>query len=185
MPHPTTTPPPDDTPDIVPCFDCGADTHKTWSEHTFTYGVGPDAPELSVTLPVHVCPSCDFQCLDHEAETLKHEAICAHLGVLTPKEIRGIRAMHDLSRAAFSKVTGLGEATLNRWENAILIQNTANDRYLRLLAAPNNLHTLQRLGSEPAGAAPPAEANAGSFRVIDVADEHRRRQARFRLCPAA
>ena len=41
-----------------------------------------------------------------------------------------------MTRAAFTRVTGLGEATLNRWENGIMIQTLANDRYLRLLANP-------------------------------------------------
>ena len=160
-PHETDTPAdPDDT---VPCFDCGADTRKNWGEHTFTYGLGPDPAELRVTLPIHVCPSCGFECLDDEAETLKHEAICAHLGVLSPNEIRGIRRMHGMSRAAFSKVTGLGEATLNRWENGILIQSTANDRYLRLLAVPNSLRTLKRLASEPAGSCSPRKQTSALF----------------------
>ena len=44
-----------------------------------------------------------------------------------------------MSRADFSRLTGLGEATLNRWENGILIQNAANDRYLRLLKDANNV----------------------------------------------
>ena len=180
----TTATPPDDTQDTVPCFDCDADTRRIWGEHTFTYGTGADAAELTVTLPVHVCPSCGLEFLDDEAETLKHEAVCVHLGVLSPEEIRGIRRMHGMSRAAFSKVTGLGEAALNRWENGILIQSAANDRYLRLLAAPNNLRVLKRLESEPKGSAPPSEADAGRFRVIDVSDEHRRQQAGFRLRPA-
>ena len=143
----TTATPPDDTQETVPCFDCDADTRRIWAEHTLTYGTGADAAELAVRLPVHVCPSCGLEFLDDEAETLKHEAVCAHLGVLSPEEIRGIREMHGMSRAAFSKVTGLGEATLNGWENGILIQSVANDRYLRLLAMSNNMHMLKRLES--------------------------------------
>ena len=173
---------PDDT---VPCFDCGADTRKNWGEHTFAYGLGPDAAQLRVTLPIHVCPSCGFECLDDEAETLKHEAICAHLGVLSPQEVRAIRQMHGMSRAAFSKITGLGEATLNRWENGVLIQNPANDRYLRLLAAPHSLPILRRLTSGSAVPVPASQATIGRFRAIDVSGEHRRVQAGFRLRPAA
>ncbi len=188
MPSRTTTAtPPDDTQDTVPCFDCGADTRKKRDEYTFTYGVGPHAAELSVTLPIHVCPSCGFECIDGEGETLKHEAICKHLGVLSPREILAIRRMHGMSRAAFAKVTGLGEATLNRWENGILIQNTANDRYLRLVAAGNNLQMLQRLRTEPAASSGPAEtvpeAAPGRFPNIDDSDECRRRQAAFDLRP--
>ena len=183
--HSMTTPTAEDTPEEITCFDCDSPVGKTWRNHTFTYGSGTDGVELTVHVPVHVCPSCGLEFLDDEAETLKHEAVCAHLGVLSPEEIRGIRRMHGMSRAAFSRVTGLGEATLNRWENEILIQSAANDRYLRLLAAPNNMYMLQRLGSEPTGSVRPSEADTGRFRVIDVSDEHRRRQASFRLRPAA
>ena len=162
----TATTSPDDPQDVVPCFDCYADTRKVLREHTFTYGTGPDPAELTVTLPVHVCPSCGFECLDHEGQTLRHEAVCAHLGVLSPNEVRGIRKRYGMSRAAFSKVTGLGEATLNRWENGILIQNAANDRYLRLLAEPGNLRRLRRLDAERADSAPSPETEAGRWRVI-------------------
>ena len=179
----TAAPSPDDAQDTVPCFDCYADTRRVSREHTFTYGIGDAAVELTVTLPVHVCPSCGFECLDDEGETLKHEAVCAHLGVLTPDEVRGIRKTYGMSRAAFAKVTGLGEATLNRWENAFLIQNAANDRYLRLLKDANNMRLLKRLTAEPAG--PSSTTSTGRFRVIGVSPEGRQQQSGFALCPAA
>ena len=119
-----------------------------------------------MTLPVHVCPSCGFECLDHEGQTLQHEAVCAHLGRLSPNDVRGIRKKYGMSRDAFSKVTGLGEATLNRWENGNLIQSPANDRYLRLLYVPDNLRRLQRLDAERAASAPSSETEAGRWRVI-------------------
>ena len=145
-PNRTATPPENDgAGSECACFECGAPADTRWREHAFPYGTGASAVELNVTLPVRVCRSCGFEFLDHEAETLQHEAVCAHLGVLTPKEVRGIRRMHGMSRAEFSRVTGLGEATLNRWENAILIQNAANDRYLRLLAQNDNVRRLERL----------------------------------------
>ena len=167
------------------CFDCDSPVRKTWGTHTFTYGLGAAAVELTVDLPIHVCPSCGLEFLDDEAETLKHEAVCSHLGVLSPNEIRGIRRMHGMSRTAFSKLTGLGVATLNRWENGILIQSAANDRYLRLLASPNNLHMLKRLESEPPSSCSPSESDVGPFRAIKVSEEHRRQQAEFRLRRAA
>ena len=176
---------PDESTSEETCFDCDSPVGKTWGTHTFTYGLGAAAVELTVDLPIHVCPSCGLEFLDDEAETLKHEAVCAHLGVLSPNEIRGIRAMHGMSRAAFSKVSGLGEATLNRWENGILIQNAANDRYLRLLAAPNNVRMLKRLESEPPRSCSPSETDVGPFRAIKVSEEHRRQQAEFRLRRAA
>ena len=185
------------TPDEYTCFECDAPTRAEWREHAFIYGVGASAVKLSATLPVRVCNSCGFEFLDHEAETLQHEAVCAHLGVLTPKEIRGIRKMHGMSRAEFSKVTGLGEATLNRWENAILIQNTANDRYLRLanirrlerrgsstvLASRDNIRRLERRGSSTVRPSPSPKTIR--FRVIDVSEEYRRKQAVFSIRKAA
>ena len=36
-----------------------------------------------------------------------------------------------MSRAAFSRMIGIDEATLARWEEGILIQSAANDRRLR------------------------------------------------------
>ena len=144
------------------CFECDAPADTRWREHSFPYGAGTSAVELNVALPVRVCRSCGFEFLDHEGETLQHEAVCAHLGVLTPKEIRGIRRMHGMSRAEFSRVTGLGEATLNRWENAILIQNAANDRYLRLLARHENVRRLERL--DAAGARRSSTPEAGQRR---------------------
>ena len=56
-----------------------------------------------------------------------------------------------MSRAAFAQVSGLGEASLNRWENGLAIQNHANDRYLRLLAHPeimSRLRSIQRNGKQ-------------------------------------
>ena len=166
-PSPTPPPPTEETPEELTCFDCDSPVGRTWLDHAFTYGIGADAVELTVRLPVHVCPSCGLEFLDHEGQTLRHEAVCAHLGVLSPNEVRGIRKQYGMSRAAFSKVTGLGEATLNRWENGILIQNAANDRYLRLLAESENLRRLRHLDAERADSAPSPETEAGRWRVIE------------------
>ena len=170
----------------VPCFECDEPAGTDWRKHTFTYGSGAGAVDLTVEIPIRTCGSCGFEFLDHEAEILKHEAVCAHLGVLSPTAIRGIRRMHDnMSRASFSKVTGLGEATLNRWENGILIQNRANDRYLRLLASRANVQAMERLDSEATRSLPHSDANASRFRFITVSGEFRTQQAGFLLRPRA
>lgn len=117
------------------CADCGNSVATSWHSHTFQYGSGASAADLTVRLPVRRCDHCDFDYLDDESERIKHEAVCRHLGVLTPAEVRGICEHHGMSRAAFAKITGIGEASLSRWENGINVQAPANDRYLRLLAA--------------------------------------------------
>ena len=88
------------------CFECDAPADTKWQKHTFTYGLGDSAVELPVNLPVRICSSCGFEFLDHESEILKHEAVCVHLGVLSPKEIRAIREAYGLSRNEFAQVTG-------------------------------------------------------------------------------
>ena len=172
----------DGSQDAGNCFECDTPepARTEWRVHAFTCGLKSAAAELMVRLPVRVCGSCGFEFLDHEAETLKHEAVCAHLGVLSPREVRGIRAMHGMSRAEFSKTTGLGEATLNRWENGILIQNQANDRYLRLLASPANMQSLLKTAVVPRTGAP-------RFLALDESAERRGRAAAefFRLVPVA
>lgn len=100
---------------------------------TFAYGTGQSAAELSVQLPVRSCPSCNIEFLDQVGQRLMHNAVCRHLGVLTPEEVAAIRVHHKMTRAQFATVTGLGKATLARWESGAVIQNRANDRFLRLL----------------------------------------------------
>ena len=120
------------TPSCPMCDGEGITT--TWNIHAFDYGSGDSSVELQVRVPVRRCGTCEFRYLDDEAERLKHTAICDHLGVLPPEKIRRIREDHGMTRATFAHVTGLGEASLNRWENGLSIQTHANDRYLRLLA---------------------------------------------------
>ena len=128
------------------CPQCGtggvtASQHR----HTFTYGSEESAVELTVDVPLLRCSACGFEYLDEEAEQLKHEAVCGNFGVLSPAEIRRIREHHQMTRARFAEVTGLGEASLNRWEKGLTIQTQGNDRYIRLLAFPVNMQHLEDL----------------------------------------
>ena len=170
----------------ISCPLCGTDEVTTsWKRHVFEYGSGESAVELSVNVPVRSCASCELEFLDEPAERAKHEAVCKHLGVLSPAEIRQIREDHGMSRASFAQATGLGEASLNRWENGLNIQTHANDRYLRLLKHPGIMRQLQVL-TEPQ--APPrlAVAVVGErFRALHVNSVVLREQENFRLHIAA
>ena len=119
------------------CPTCG-DTRITtsWNRHAFGYGTGDSFVELTVSVPARPCDACEFEYLDEAAERLKHEAVCRHLGVLSPAEICRIREDPRMTLAKFAQVTGLGEATLNRWENGLAVQARTNDRHLRLLSRP-------------------------------------------------
>ena len=90
-----------------------------------------------------------------------------------------------MTRAAFAEVTGLGEATLNRWENGIKVQTLANDRYLRLLARPENMRRLKSVCSAGQTPSPDPKPPNGKFRVLDLSKDEGRAQKRFHLRPAA
>lgn len=125
------------------CPDCGGHNFTTVQHNdAFEYGAGDSPETLHARVPVHCCDSCDFEFLGREGRLIKHEAVCRHLGLLTPTEIRSIRESHGMSRTAFAEVTGFGEGTLNRWENGSVIQNQEDDHYLRLLESPGILRRL-------------------------------------------
>lgn len=126
------------------CPECGHSEMDTrWEDCSFTYGSGTDAVEISVRLPVRKCRQCGFEFFDEEAEDLRHEAVCRHLGRLTPEEIKALRAKYGFSRADLSRLTGLGEATIARWERGELIQNAGNDSLLWLLRYQENVGRLR------------------------------------------
>lgn len=131
-------------PDI--CEMCGAPGLRTeLIRDPFIYGREPTAVELTADIPVHTCTRCDVSFLGEAAGAIQHEAVCKHQGVLNPDEIRELRAGYGMSRAAFARLTGFGEATLARWERREVIQNTSSDRYLRLLKNPANVDELLSL----------------------------------------
>ena len=175
-----------EVPPELSCPMCGvSDITTTPTLHAFDYGSGDSAVELHVRVPVHRCEACEFEYLDDAAEHLKHAAVCDHLGVLPPSEIRRIRENHGMTRASFAHVTGLGEASLNRWENGLSIQTHANDRYLRLLARPEVLWRLQELMA-PRFPERSVEVSSGDrFRALEVTDVLLQEQAVFRLRRAA
>ena len=169
------------------CPLCGEDQVTTISHRdTFQYGSGESAVTLQVDLPVRRCAICDFEFLDQEGERLRHEAVCRHLGVLTSVEVLAIRKQYGLTRTAFAQLSGLGEATLNRWENGVVIQNPANDRYLRLLAMPDVMGRLKHLLARSRTALQePVRDKLFRFRILTVSEVQRRRQDRFQLRKAS
>lgn len=163
------------------CPQCGEDSITTrWIRDSFKYGTGDSAATLQVDLPVRRCKACDLQFLDHEGERLRHEAVCRHLGVLSPSEVLGIRKGYGMSRSAFAEVTGLGEATLSRWESGAVIQNLANDRYLRLLSLPGVMASLKEQNTLKY-VSQSGFQNRPRFRAITDLEELRKSQRNFQL----
>jgi putative zinc finger/helix-turn-helix YgiT family protein len=127
------------------CPSCGEGPVETESyRQSFPYGDGDSKQMLSAEVPLHICRACGFEYFDEVAEQIRHEAVCAHLKLLSPSEIRAIRG--GLSRSEFCKITRIGEATLARWERGELLQNAAYDQFLRLSADPEIIARLRSGG---------------------------------------
>lgn len=90
---------------------------------------------LAEMVPVSECDNtaCGERLSGPEAARIRHEAICRTFGLLTPCEIQAIRERLELSQERFAQLTGIGVATISRWERGRLLQNRAMDNYLRLV----------------------------------------------------
>ena len=115
---------------------------KSTKTEIFIYGAGLDAVELTASVPVIYCSSCGESYADGEAELSRHDAVCRHLGRLTPEEIREIRRGYGLTQRELASLTGIGEASIKRWELGNQIQNSSCDNLLRLVRLPNNYRLL-------------------------------------------
>ncbi|MCY3627623.1 MAG: type II toxin-antitoxin system MqsA family antitoxin [Gammaproteobacteria bacterium] len=128
------------------CPLCGSEqvTRKIHG-YDMEYGSGEEIAKIWVKIPLYNCPQCKIEYKNWEAEEIEHNALCKHFGVLNPDEIKQIREKYQMKRNAFAQLTGIGEASLSRWEKSLNIQNIANDRYLRLLRNPEIFKELQSI----------------------------------------
>lgn len=148
---------------VCPVCGKGVLESRTLTER-FDYGEGEEkVPVVAENVPIRVCSHCQETFSGPEAARIRYLAICRALGLLTPDEIRTIRERFGPSQADFARLTGIGEATISRWERGRLLQNKAMDRYVRLLAAnPDNVRLLRGPPPYPVRPDPPgALANDG------------------------
>jgi putative zinc finger/helix-turn-helix YgiT family protein len=118
------------------CPSCGLGklVPTTVTDHFFHEEDGTRMRVVVEKVPVEKCTKCDEVFRGPEAAQLHHEAICTTFGFLTPREIVDLRdKILRLTQEEFSRLTGIGLATISRWERGRLVQNRAMDRYLRLL----------------------------------------------------
>lgn len=175
---------------VIECPDCDSPMTNGWRNHTFPCRVGEDSVNLSVNVPMHFCSSCNLSLIGEDGERLKHEAVCRHLGLLTPTEIRAIRHRRHLTRQEFASVTGLGAASLGRWERGAGFQSQANDRYLRLLDESEVFSRLSEVAdsiqrSLERTATGKEKIDRSKFRLLEVSANTLRAQQHFELIPHA
>ena len=119
----------------------------------FDYGPDDDRVKIVIdAVQVKVCAACGEVFYGPEAARAHHLAICKAYHLLTPEEIKGVREQLGKTQEAFAELTGIGVATLSRWEKGRLVQTRAHDNYLRLLQAlPEAVHVLARRQAIPVG----------------------------------
>ena len=92
------------------------------------------------------CMACGELYLTLEAATAVQIEAARRLrrerGLLTPDEIRALRATLGLSQAGFERLLGTGPKTVVRWEKGTVFQSATADRLMRLLAARPELAAL-------------------------------------------
>lgn len=83
------------------------------------------------------CLTCGERYYTHEQSMASSRALAAalrsHEHLLTPDEIRAIRARFRLSQAGLEKLLCLGAKTVVRWEGGAVCQSRAADTLLRFL----------------------------------------------------
>jgi len=97
---------------------------------------------ISVLSKVAICTSCGKELVDEELESENFEGAYRKYrkrhGLLSPREIRGIRERYGLSQRALAKLLRWGEVTINRYENGA-IQDKVHDDMLRFIVNPRNM----------------------------------------------
>lgn len=127
------------------CVNCGSENVRTKRvREVFPYRLSRSSSvDINAEIPVRACEDCGFEFTDHEADDIRHLAVCKYLGIMGPPEVRSIRERYGLTRAQFAEITRLGEASLARWETGELVQNAANNDFLFLLKFQDNLDRLK------------------------------------------
>jgi len=114
------------------CPDCGgADLYFSVSEETFLYGQGDEASQLKADVPMWSCGDCGCQFTYGEAEVIRHESVCRHLGRLSPREILLARKSIGLSRAHLGELVEVDGLTVEKWERGTVIQDDIQDGSIR------------------------------------------------------
>lgn len=83
-------------------------------------------------IEIPICQNCGDKRFTLEVDDQINAALCAHLGLLTPEQIRAEIDRLGLSQKHVAERLGIAEATLSRWVNKQVIQSRAMDNYLRV-----------------------------------------------------
>src|SRR2546421_12692602 len=102
----------------LPCPSCGQAQLKSCTI-TDRFEYEGDNGKIQVEaqgVPVQECSACGEKFFGPEAARIRHGAIYRALGLLAPEEIKSIRERLGKTQEEFAELTGIGVATISRWE---------------------------------------------------------------------
>ena len=119
------------------CEECDKEIEYKITSRKDTYNVKGEPIEIEAKIAV--CPVCNSELFEPylENNNLK-KAYLTYMnehGLVTPDEVKGIRKKYGLSQALFAKSLGLGEATVQRYENGS-IPNKVNSDLIKTVKDP-------------------------------------------------
>jgi DNA-binding transcriptional regulator YiaG len=115
------------------CLECGHES-LDWSVDRVEVPYFDRARrEQSTTadVPMSTCRKCGATSYPAESVAIRHAAVCRARGLLAPEDIVAGRKTLGMTQTELAAVTGLGVASIRRWELGTGVQNVANDRALR------------------------------------------------------
>lgn len=119
------------------CPECGKkEVRPAAVQHTSQ--VKHDGRLYTVEVPrlrVPQCGACGELVFDNDADEQIAQALRDQLGLLSGTQIRKNREELGLSQRQMAEHLGVAVETISRWENGVLTQTRAMDRYLRVYFA--------------------------------------------------
>ncbi len=117
------------------CPLCG---NETLEERTgvFEMAVPDNIPGGVIQIPNaqwQGCSTCNEEIIPDELSQAIQQERLKRLGLLSPDEIKQIRAKTGLSAVEMAQILGAGDKSYTRWENGKSIQNKSTDTLLRVV----------------------------------------------------